>query len=683
MAGTEVIALDDPRAVDAGLAGAKAANLARCSGLDVPISPGFVLTTEGVEARRRGGVPAELQPAWDRLGGDETTLVVRSSSTVEDAGTSSMAGQFTSVLDVRGWDAFVEAVDAVIASAARVGDPTGGGAGPLPIAVLVQRQIDARLGGVMFGVDPVTGDRRHVVLDVVPSRPDDLVGGTATAGHVVLTRRGRTVSTVGDVDAALDRRLRRRLAALAARAEERFGCPQDVEWAVDVDGRLWLLQSRPVTAVAAPEDGDVVLGPGPVAETFPDPLSPLEQDLFLPPLRSGIVDALVLTGAASTHRADRSPVLVAVGGWAAVDLRLLGLVEGHAPLWQRISPAALVRHVAVAWRVGRTRVALPVLADDVVDAVDAHLAALPRLDLLAEDELVGLVERARRELATVHRMEVLAGMLLHGSDDGTPVGAVALDALARAGSTGAASDVVAREPAVLALTAPAVGRPPVLPGGDVDGGRARGGRDGSDVEDLGRRDGLRLRTRWLQELLARAADELGRRLAAAGHLERPDEVRHLRWDDLATAVRTGAAPRRPVEVPPGPPLPAAFRLATDGSVRAVRRHHGDDAVPGGVAAGGGRAAGTVRHRLAPASETAPTVLVVRHLEPGLAPLLPGLAGLVAETGSALSHLAILARESGVATVVGVEDALRRFPPGSEILVDGGTGEVRLLPACAS
>jgi pyruvate,water dikinase len=72
------------------------------------------------------------------------------------------------------------------------------------------------------------------------------------------------------------------------------------------------------------------------------------------------------------------------------------------------------------------------------------------------------------------------------------------------------------------------------------------------------------------------------------------------------------------------------------------------------------------------------VLVVRTLDPDLAPLLPRLGGLVAETGSVLSHLAILAREFGVPTVVGVEDAVARFPAGSVVIVDGTTGEVGVV-----
>ncbi len=94
--------------------------------------------------------------------------MVRSSSAIEDTGESSMAGRFTSVLDVVGWDAFLDAADRVISSAAAVRDDHGDVGS---MAVLVQRQSDARFGGVMFGVDPVTGSRDQIVVEVVPSGP--------------------------------------------------------------------------------------------------------------------------------------------------------------------------------------------------------------------------------------------------------------------------------------------------------------------------------------------------------------------------------------------------------------------------------------------------------------------------------------------------------------------------------
>jgi pyruvate,water dikinase len=88
--------------------------------------------------------------------------------------------------------------------------------------------------------------------------------------------------------------------------------------------------------------------------------------------------------------------------------------------------------------------------------------------------------------------------------------------------------------------------------------------------------------------------------------------------------------------------------------------------------------GTARHRLTPGTARDGHVLVTRHLDPALAPLLPSVDAVVSETGSSLSHLAILARETGVAAVVGVEDALHRFPPGTRLLVDGATGDVHRI-----
>ncbi|NEW49176.1 hypothetical protein GV794_27280 [Nocardia cyriacigeorgica] len=72
-----------------------------------------------------------------------------------------------------------------------------------------------------------------------------------------------------------------------------------------------------------------------------------------------------------------------------------------------------------------------------------------------------------------------------------------------------------------------------------------------------------------------------------------------------------------------------------------------------------------------------SVLVVRHLDPRLAVVVPRLAGLIAETGSPLSHVAILAREQGIPVVVGYPDATRRLPDGAVVELDGRTGAVRV------
>jgi pyruvate,water dikinase len=184
---------------------------------------------------------------------------------------------------------------------------------------------------------------------------------------------------------------------------------------------------------------------------------------------------------------------------------------------------------------------------------------------------------------------------------------------------------------------------------------------------LAAREQLRMRIRWVQELSARAAFALGDRLTRAGVLATADEVRVYTLEDLDVAWRTGAAaapaPEAQIPVPP-----EQFRLAEDGSVVPLRDTTGSTAR--GVSAG--RHQGVVRD---PADPQSGDILVVASLDPTLAPQLPGLGALVAETGSVLSHLAILAREHGIPTVVGASGAVTRFPPGTEIVVDGSTGDI--------
>jgi pyruvate,water dikinase len=674
-----VVALSDPETRDPSVSGAKAANLARAAAADFSTLPGFVITTAAVRAGLDDpDVHHEVRAAYERLSaGSATPLVVRSSSVIEDMGESSMAGRFTSVLGVLGWDAFRDATQRVVSSASAVRD-THGDVGSM--AVLVQRQSDARFGGVMFGVDPVTGNRDTIVVEVVASGPDALVGGTALADHYVLSRRGRIarVTHAGHIP-RLDRGRRRALTRMARRAERVFGTPQDIEWLVDQDGQLWLLQSRPVTAIA-PEDGrgSVLLGPGPLAETFPAPLRPLEEDLWVPPLRDGIVRALRTTGAVSNRSIERSPVVTTVGGWVAVDLDLIGAVESRTTLRRRINPAAMVRRLATAWRVGRLRIALPRLAHETVATIDRDLAMIPRLDELADGDLVDLLDRTRRELATTHAYEVLTGMLL-SSQDGLSGAAMAVRALHDGRAAGwSDEEIVLGSPVVLALAAPRLGTAPTLPAAaSTPSGPV------ATIDHLDRREALRVRARWLQELLARTADELGRRLVATDTLPDVETVACLRLDELA-AVGDGGPPPSDIAArrawTPGPPLPVSFRLTTRGDLRpaSVSTHRRRASGAAGTPASGGRVVGVAHHRLPAGTPPDGTILVTRHLEPQLAPVLGGLTGLVSETGSALSHLAILAREAGLATVVGVPDALDRFPPGTRLMIDGRTGEVEAL-----
>ena len=683
-----VVDLDSTAALDPELTGAKASSLSRALHAGLPVLPGRVVTTAAfvpaADSDTTFPVDTELRAAWSAMSeGGSQALVVRSSSTVEDGLTSSMAGMFTSVLDVRDWASFRHAIDTVLESAKVVALADAGARdrARAPMAVLIQPQLAPTVGGVMFGVDPVSGRTDHLVISASQAGPSAVVSGEVDGSRYVLSRH-RTVD--GPVNGPLSPSQLRQLAALARQAERVFGGPQDVEWAFGPDGRLWLLQSRPVTAVAAASSATgPLLGPGPVAETFPEPLSPLEEDLWVEPLRAGLRSALTLAGTTPKRRLATSSVVTTVGGRVAADLDLLGDGDQPTSTLRRLDPRPPIRRLVAAWRVGRLRAALPGLASDLVATVDDDLLAVGAVGDMTDRELLGLLERSAQGLTSLHGHEVLMGWMVAQDATVTAAASVALRALAAGRAEGLTDEeIVVRHPSVLALVAPHVGPAVTLP--PTAGLPAGAGTDGVTPDRAAvLREALRLRARWVQELTARAAWELGERLARRGVLAGPAAVRRLRLDELDQAVRTGALPAGAAERGedrPAAPLPARFRLTVDGAVApaapARARRRARSATPsGGTGAGGGRGMGPVHDGTGQPEPGA--VLVVRTLDPDLAPLLPRLGGLVAETGSFLSHLAILAREFGVPTAVGVEDALSRFPAGSLVVVDGTTGEVAL------
>lgn len=685
---------------DASLTGAKAANLAIARRAGLPVLPGMVLTTAWDQRgwshpsrlHDRGDSPAWT--AWRRMSDDgRRPVVVRSSSTNEDGGTSSMAGVFTSVLAVSDRMSFVRAVDDVLASA-RAGLITCA-----PMAVLVQPQLSPRWGGVLFGADPVSGRTDRLLLSACEGGPDRLVSGLDDGWTATLSRRGRVVEAEpADGALAIPSRALRALAQLAKRAAAAFGGPQDIEWAIDDGGAVWLLQSRPITTATGRPTGPV-LGTGPLAETFPDPLSPLEADLWLAPMREGLEHALRLTGTTSARALRRSPVARQIDGWAVADLEALGSVRPRHRILRKIDPRPGARKLRAAWRVGRLARALPVIGRDVITQVDGDLLDVPRLDDLGNAALLAVLDNGRTTLRALHGYEALSGMLVPEASTGVTAASIAMSALAEARAEDVDIDDLTRHnPVVLALTPPRVGpdgalsaidlRTTAVPAGALSPGTGCTAGLGAGVAvaapvapvpdpdgDAVVREALRLRARWVQELTARAAWQLGCRLVSVGVLPGQDAVRLLTLDELRAAALRRAVPddlaarTDPSEVARA--LPTQFRLTADGRPLAVV----SASAQGGIGAGGGVRTGPAHLGGEP---PAGAVLVVTHLDPRLATVIPRLAGLVAETGSPLSHLAILAREHGIPTVVGHAGATTTYGEAQRLEVDGTAGTVQVV-----
>jgi rifampicin phosphotransferase len=669
-----VVDLQDDAARDSALVGGKAAALSRGVGAGLAALPGVVLTTAFCDAADAGAEVADhpaVRDAFDRMGGDERALVARSSSVVEDTATSSMAGQFDSVIGISGFDDFVVAVGAVLASRERAG------AEDHPIAVLVQPLIEPEFGGVMFGCDPVTGRSDRRVVTAVRGGPEPLVSGEVNGSRYMLDPANAKVLQFEANDGPkLATGDLRKLVALSAEVNAVYGGPQDVEWAIDAGKTVWLLQSRPVTTEIRGVPRGPVYGPGPVAETFPAPLTELEHDLWVPPLRDAVREAVMLAGTATQADVDASDVVVCVDGHVAIDLRLAGEIKPKNGFTSKLNPIASARQLRGAWRIGRLRAALPRLAENLLDRTDADLESVPPLRELTSRQLIALLHRGQTVLRALHAHEILIGMLTDTGGNRLTGASVALRVLAEARQDGLTDkQILERTPAVLALTAPRVAPMPELP------------EEAAPVHittpscqrcsDNGiLREALRLRVRWLQELSGRAAWELGERLTATGDLTEPELIRHMTLEHVE-AVAT----KRAVVVPAlvaehdhdfGAPLPAWFQLSDIG--KPIRAQCASE-VGGGTGAGGGTGSGPVTYDVD--DPPSGSVLVTTTLSPGLGPLLPRLKGIVAETGSVLSHLAILAREAGVPTVVGYAGAMEDLPEGAVVQMDGDGGRVTI------
>ncbi len=670
-----VVGLDDAAARRGDLAGAKAAALARARAGGLPVLDGFVLTVPAV-ARGGDALPtAALRAAWSALTRDgRDRVVVRSSSAIEDTTASSMAGRFTTVVDVAGWDDFLCAVRTVIDSASAVAATEGVSVDDVPIAVLVQELIVPRLAGVLFGVEPVSGRTDRRAIAVVRGLPEHLVGGTVTGSRYETDTRGRRRGyDPGDLGVKISFRTRSRLVALGDECAELTGIPQDVEWALAGDGRLVLLQSRPVTTRISGVPGGPVFGPGPVAETFPDPLSRLEQELWAEPLRRALRSVFEILGVASRRRLDRSRLLVVVEGRVAVDLDLLE--SGDRVHWYALG--ARVRALRAAWRMGRLRVALVGLGEDEIALADAALLDVPSPTDLTDRQLVAALERFGLALESLHAYEMLMGLVLHPDAARLSASSVALRVLDRARRSGLDEhDIPGLHPVVLALVPPRLGPEIRLP--DV---ALPAWHPGHTARAAVVREALRLRVRWVQEAGARFAWQLAIRLTERGDLATPEAIRDLDLASLEMIVRglAGSIPHAPPQARPGAvpsePLPARFRLGDTGRPVPVIDRHPHQGTGGG--GGSGRGPVHVGHEPDgdPSSIPDGSVLVVRALDARLAPVLPRLRGLVAETGSVLAHLAILAREASVPLVVGLSGATTRWAEGTVVVVDGTSGEV--------
>ena len=349
------------------------------------------------------GVAEEIVRAYQLLG-DGEPVAVRSSATAEDLPHTSFAGQQESYLNVTGAEAVIDAVRRCWASLwtdRAVGYRAANGIDhrSVRLAVVVQRMVEAEVAGILFSANPLSGRRRQAVIDatrglgeaVVSGRtnPDRFIIDTAS-GEIVERSLGeylgdkraagqaassedtkQTEAMVGagrEEEACLSDDQVRTLTSLGAQLEAHFGEPQDIEWAIDAAGRIWLVQSRPITTLfplpagIPPTDDELrVYFSGSVAQGVYRPLTPMGLQAF-----RLIFSAMAALAGHPPPDPCAGPAFFAdAGGRLFLDVtpvlrstlgrRVLGLVTQNmeartSPILQSLAADPRLAPVATRWR---------------------------------------------------------------------------------------------------------------------------------------------------------------------------------------------------------------------------------------------------------------------------------------------------------------------------------------------
>jgi pyruvate,water dikinase len=270
---SEVVWFGDEGCADVRVAGGKGASLAAMTAAGLPVPAGFLIPAQALadavdgaklrelarvqDWKRAQALVRDAEPpreaiaeAYERLGGGP--VAVRSSACAEDSETASFAGQQETYLHVEGAEEIyarvVECWASFFTERALFYRARKGSLDDLAMAVVVQRMVEPEKSGVLFTVDPVQRRRDRMVAEAVRGLGEQVVSGAVTPDHYILDRAGAVKREQLQNGGVLTAEELARLAALGRGLEERFGGPQDIEWAI-AGGEIYLLQSRPVTTL--------------------------------------------------------------------------------------------------------------------------------------------------------------------------------------------------------------------------------------------------------------------------------------------------------------------------------------------------------------------------------------------------------------------------------------------------
>lgn len=701
--GKAYFTLDEP--LDPRQCGSKAANLSLLKGSGFPVPEGWVLPV---------GKTLVRQFPWARW----PVVIVRSSAVGEDGPTASAAGQYVSIAQVDtavGLEAAIQQVCAAYetqtaqAYRARVGQQAGG------MAVLIQRQIQGVISGVLFTRSPVDG--QALVLESLAGGADRVVSGQVTPDQFFQDRAsGQEQGVCGLPD-----EVRGDLIAMALRIEQFFEeVPQDIEWIWD--GReLWIVQSRPITNLLPLWTRTIA------AEVIPGLVRPLTWSINQP-LTCGVwgevfkivlgeTSGLDFTQTATLHRGrayfnatllgeifrrmglpeqgleflvrgqkfSRPPVgrvLKNLPGLGRLVLRERGLVQGFAQddrtyfqpalvaqplqdlseveLWERIDQIR-----GILRRLTFYNILAPIglaVRQAVFKIPEAWLNYGQSPEIQAISELKRLAQTVPLDQAEVARVIETYGFLSEANTD------IAVPTWREMPQTvyklvAALAQAPQREPV---KSSPSRWRDRLVTGwvqGRVDLKGRVSARYNRCIAEL----------RW-------TFVELERRWLAQGVLAEPGDIFYLTeaelrqspqgWLALVQARRGELEAQRGVTPPP-----VVYGDCWPERVMAVPQ---TGRVWKGIAGSRGQVEGVVQVLTSLAQPVTGEILVVPYTDAAWAAALVQARGLIAEVGGQLSHGAILAREYGIPAVMNIEGATQIFSSGQRVRLDGARGTVELL-----
>ncbi len=265
--------LSESACQNAALTGGKAARLSKLS-CRYPVPAGFCITDD----TSASAIARAYKELSAREGIKNLAVAVRSSAADEDGMNASFAGQYKTCLNVSGETCVLKAVQQCFASsqspqamaytAAHKKFSRSG------FAVLVQKLITAQVSAVVFSVNPVTQNRDEIIINANWGLGESIVSGRVTADTYIVVKSEKSIkikllgekhqrvtATVNGNGVVAEPTPPLLAAAFAMTDEQIFAIAQlalalenELGFAVDVecawqDGRLYLLQCRPITTL--------------------------------------------------------------------------------------------------------------------------------------------------------------------------------------------------------------------------------------------------------------------------------------------------------------------------------------------------------------------------------------------------------------------------------------------------